>query len=99
LDLVYATSYKTEKGLLVACCDEECMGRIFREGRLRLAPESKFYGSAVVGLTEAVVLMVGADMLNLVGRKIVDAAINNGLVHPDAVITIGGVPHVQVMKL
>jgi len=75
------------------------MGRIFREGRLRLAPESKFYGSAVVGLTEAVVLMVGADMLNLVGRKIVDAAINNGLVHPDAVITIGGVPHVQVMKL
>src|SRR5438132_642750 len=58
-----------------------------------------FYGSAVVGLTEAVVLMVGADMLNLVGRKVVDAAINNGLVHPDAVITIAGVPHVQVMKL
>jgi hypothetical protein len=66
---------------------------------LRLAPESKFYGSAVIGLTEAVVLMIGADMLNLVGRRVVDAAINNGLVHPDAVITIAGVPHVQVMKL
>ncbi len=74
------------------------MGQIFREGRLRLAPESKFYGSAVVGLTEAVVLMVGADMLNLVGKRIVEAAIANGLVHPDAVITIAGVPHVQVMK-
>ncbi|HVH14963.1 MAG TPA: DUF424 family protein, partial [Candidatus Angelobacter sp.] len=79
--------------------DEDCLGRTFREGRLKLAPESKFYGSAVIGLTEAVVLMVGADMLNLVGRKVVDAAINNGLVHPDAVITISGVPHVQVMKL
>ncbi len=65
---------------------------------MKLAPDSKFYGSAVVGLTEAVVLMVGADMLNLVGRRVVDAAINNGLVHPDAVITIGGIPHVQVMK-
>jgi len=75
------------------------MGRTFREGRLKLAPESTFYGSAVVELTEAVVLMVGADMLNLVGRKVVDAAINNGLVHPDAVMTIAGVPHVQVMKL
>jgi len=94
LDLVYATSYKTEKGLLVACCDEDCIGRTFREGRLKLAPESKFYGSAVIGLTEA----DGADMLNLVGRRVVDAAINNGLVHPDAVITIAGVPHVQVMK-
>ncbi|HVH14238.1 MAG TPA: DUF424 family protein [Candidatus Angelobacter sp.] len=99
MDLVYATSYKTEKGSLVACCDEDCLGRTFREGRLKLAPESKFYGSAVIGLTEAVVLMVGADMLNLVGKRVVDAAINNGLVHPDAVITIAGVPHVQVMKL
>ena len=99
MDLVYATSYKTEKGLLVACCDEDCIGRTFREGRLKLAPESKFYGSAVIELTEAVVLMVGADMLNLVGKRVVDAAINNGLVHPDAVITIAGVPHVQVMKL
>jgi len=45
LDLVYATSYKTEKGLLVACCDEECMGRIFREGRLKLAPESNSTGA------------------------------------------------------
>jgi len=99
LDLVYATSYKTEKGLLVACCDEDCMGRTFREGRLKLAPESKFYGSAVVGVSQALVMMNGAEMLNLVGRRIVDAAIANGLVHPDAVITIAGVPHVQVMKL
>jgi uncharacterized protein len=99
LDLVYATSYKTEKGLLVACCDEDCLGRTFREGRLKLAPESRFYGSAVMGLPQALVMMDGADMLNLVGRRIVDAAIANGLVHPDAVITIAGVPHVQVMKL
>jgi uncharacterized protein len=99
LDLVYAASYKTEKGLMVACCDEDCMGRTFREGRLKLAPETRFYGSAVVGLSEALVLMDAADILNLVGKRIVDAAIANGLVHPDAVIRIAGVPHVQVMKL
>jgi len=99
LDLVYAASYKTEKGLMVACCDEDCMGRIFREGRLKLAPETKFYGSAVMGLSEALVMMDGAAILNLVGKRVVDAAIANGLVHPDAVIRIAGVPHVQVMKL
>ena len=99
MDLVYAASYKTEKGLMVAACDEDCIGRTFREGRLRLAPETKFYGSAVMGVAEAVVLMIGADILNLVGRRIVDAAIANRLVHPDAVIRIAGVPHVQVMRL
>ena len=75
------------------------MGRVFREGRLKLAPESRFYGSAVMKLSEALIMMNGADVLNLVGRRIVDAAIANGLVHPDAVIRIAGVPHVQVMKL
>ena len=75
------------------------MGRVFREGRLKLAPEQRFYGSAVMKLSEAVIMMNGADILNLVGRRIVDAAIANGLVHPDAVIRIAGVPHVQVMKV
>lgn len=84
---------------MVACCDEDCIGRTFREGRLRLVPEMKFYGSAVIGLSAALILMDGAEILNLVGKKIVDAAIAKGLVHPDAVITIAGVPHVQVMKL
>ena len=99
LTLVYAASYKTEKGTMVACCDENCMGRIYREGKLRLAPETKFYGNAVMGLPEALILMDGADILNLVGRNIVGAAIARGIVHPDAVITIDGIPHVQVMRL
>ena len=75
------------------------MGRVFREGRLKLVPEARFYGSAVMKLSEALIMMNGADILNLVGRRIVDAAIANGLVHPDAVIRIAGVPHVQVMKV
>ncbi len=84
---------------MVACCDEDCIGRTFREGRLKLNPETKFYGNSVMVLAEALVLMDGADVLNLVGRKIINAAIERGLVHPDAIITVAGVPHVQVMKL
>ncbi len=99
MSLVYACSYKTEKGKMVACCDEDCIGRTFREGRLKLNPETKFYGNSVMVLAEALVLMDGADVLNLVGRKIINAAIERGLVHPDAIITVAGVPHVQVMKL
>ena len=98
MSLVYAQVYKTEKGTMVACCDEECMGKTFREGRLKLDPSTKFYGSSVMVLAEALVLLDTADILNLVGKRIIDAAIDRGLVHPDAVITIAGVPHVQVMR-
>ena len=96
---VYARSYKTEKGTMVACCDEDLLGKIFREGKLKLSLQTSFYGTATVDMLEALLLLDGADILNLVGQKIVQAAIDRGLVHPHAVISIAGVPHVQVMKL
>ena len=99
MGLVYARSYKTEKGMMVACCDKELLGKVFREGKLKLSLQTNFYGNAAVDLLEALMLLDGADILNLVGENIVKAAIDRGLVHPHAVISIAGVPHVQVMRL
>jgi len=99
LGLVYARSYKTEKGTMVAACDKELLGRIFREGKLKLSLQTNFYGNAAVDLLEALVMLDGADILNLVGENIVRAAIEKGIVHPNAVISIEGVPHVQVMRI
>ena len=84
---------------MVACCDKDLMGKTFREGRLKLSLDTKFYGDSLSGLAEALVVLETADTLNLVGQEIIGAAIEKGLVHPDAVISIGGVPHAQVMKL
>jgi hypothetical protein len=84
---------------MVACCDKELLGRVFREGKLKLSLQTNFYGNAAMDLLEALVLLDGADILNLVGENIVRAAIERGLVHPHAVISIDGVPHAQVMRL
>ena len=84
---------------MVACCDEGLIGKTFREGRLRLSLETGFYGNSLMPLVEAIVALETADILNLVGPEIVAAAVERGLVHPQAVIRIGGVPHAQVMKL
>jgi hypothetical protein len=99
MSLVYLKVYRTEKGKMVACCDEDLMGRTFREGKLRLSLETGFYGNSLLGLGEAMILLEQADILNLVGRNVIDAAIHNGIVHPQAVISIAGIPHVQVMRL
>ena len=40
-----------------------------------------------------------ADIVNLVGNNAVQEAIKEGLVHPEAVIYISGIPHAQVVKL
>ena len=99
MGLVYLKTYTTENGSMVACCDQGLIGKTFREGRLRLSPETAFYGNSLMPLAEAIVVLETAYILNLVGPEIVAAAVERGFVHPEAVISIGGVPHVQVMKL
>jgi hypothetical protein len=99
MGLVYLQRYTTEKGTLVACCDEEIIGKTFRQGKLKLSIEPKFYGKTAIALEEALRMLVPAEMMNLAGHDIVRAAITQGLVHPDAVIQIDGIPHVQVLKM
>ena len=99
MGLVYLKTYTTENGSMVACCDQGLIGKTFREGRLRLSPETGFFGNSLMPLAEAIVVLETAYILNLVGPEIVAAAVERGFVHPEAVISIGGVPHVQVMKM
>jgi len=96
---VFLRTFATEKGTMVACCDEELIGKTFREGRLRLSLDAGFYGDTLFGLGEALVLIDKADILNLVGKTVIDAAIDKGIVHPEAVIVISGIPHAQVMRM
>jgi uncharacterized protein len=96
---VYLRTFPTDKGTMVACCDQDLLGRTFREGKLRLSLEAGFYGDTLWALEEALVLLDKADILNLAGKTVIDAAIERGIVHPEAVIVISGVPHVQVMRM
>ena len=96
---VYLKTFTADKRTMVACCDEDLIGKTFREGRLRLSLEQGFYGDTVWAVGEALVLLDKADIMNLVGKTIIDAAIEKGIVHPAAVIVISGIPHVQVMRM
>jgi hypothetical protein len=40
-----------------------------------------------------------APNINLIGSLIVDEALKEGLVHPQAILDISGVPHTQIIRL
>jgi hypothetical protein len=96
---VYVKLFQRDGQTLLAACDNNLLGETFREGKLRLEVKSDFYGGNVVPLATAINLLKNADVANLVGPRLVDAAIAAGLVDPRAVIRIGGVPHVQLVRL
>ena len=59
----------------------------------------RFYKGTLCELAEALEAMGKATICNIVGKRIVEAAIECGLVQVGAVIYFGDVPHVQIIHL
>jgi hypothetical protein len=90
---------KHEKGSLVAACDAELLGKILTFGKITFHVRREFYEGLLVDVKEAIELIKKAPNSNLVGSKIIDEALRQGLVHPHAILDIAGVPHTQIVKL
>jgi hypothetical protein len=96
---VYVNIRRTGNCTLLATCDAELLGRTLKEGKITFHVHEKFYKGPRVTLEEALDLIKESTIVNMIGHKIVKKAIENGFVHPEAVLMIDGVPHAQIIKL
>jgi len=88
-----------KRGVLVTACDAGLLGETFRQGRMKLEVSTQFYGGALCSVEKAIEALAEADVANLVGEATIKAAVDKGLVDPEAVIYFGVVPHVQIVRL
>jgi len=96
---VYVNLQKRGKCVLLATCDVEVLGKTLKEGKIVFHVSEKFYKGLKVNVDEAIELMKQSSIVNMVGENVVRKAIEAGLVHPEAVLLISGVPHAQIVRL
>ncbi|MHA1583556.1 MAG: DUF424 domain-containing protein [Candidatus Baldrarchaeia archaeon] len=96
---VYLKVRRVQKEVVVAVCDENLLGKKFKEGRLRLHVKEDFYGGQLVSIKEGVDAIKEATIANIVGENIIRKLIEEGLIIEEAVIKIAGIPHVQIIKM
>ena len=98
---VYVKVTKTGGETLVAVCDEELLGKILvdKDRALSFKVGESFYKGSKMELEDSLAYVKAASVANLVGSKIVEAAIDKQLVNPLAVVVIAGTPHAQVVKI
>ena len=87
------------KDVLVAVCDADLLGKTLEGGRVPFKVNEEFYKGILGGVDEAITAMKRGTICNLVGKKIVNAAINERLINDKAIIYFGDVPHAQIIKL
>ena len=102
MDKVYFKSYPTEKGMMIAMCDSELLGKTFTEGKKEIDLEryADFYKGELM-TTKAAVELAGKDVIfsaNVVGERSVNAFIKMGLVSKAEVMTIAGIPIVHLYR-
>ncbi|UCE96902.1 MAG: DUF424 family protein [Candidatus Bathyarchaeota archaeon] len=96
---IYINLRRTGKFVLLAMCDAEILGKTLKQGNIVFCVREKFYKGSLVSLEEAIDLIHQSTVVNMVGQKIVNKAIEEGLVHPEAVLKIEGIPHAQIIRL
>ncbi len=91
--------HKVEKETVLAVCDSEIIGKVFREGKLKLEIKTSFYYEKKANKTEILKLFEKADIINISGKKIVALALREKYIEKNKIITIDGVPHAQIIKM
>ncbi len=93
--------HRVRAEVVVAACDAELIGRdlpIGTSGRtVRIS--AHFYGERPVTREEFLWAVERATIANLLGARALGLAVEAGLVDPDAVGTLGGVPHAEIVTV
>jgi hypothetical protein len=91
--------YKQGDDLVIGACDEELLGKRFSEGKFQINVTKKFYEGERISLEALERFLQDATIANLVGKKTVECAIRLGLVDPECILKIKGIPHAQVVRM
>lgn len=91
--------HKKDDRTVVAVCDENLRGQTFEENNKQLDLTNDFYDGEKRETQEIGDLIRNADAVNLVGEEAVQLGMEEGVIDPDNVLTIGGVPHAQAVLM
>ncbi|MDE1824025.1 MAG: DUF424 family protein [Candidatus Micrarchaeota archaeon] len=93
--------YDTEKGMMIAMCDEELIGREFSEGRakLDLNKYASFYKGELLDQEKIKIDIENIYSANVVGERSVAIILKSGMANPEDIKRIKGVEFLQVYKL
>ena len=84
---------------ILACADEDLIGRTFSEGELEIKISEIFYKDFKVDEKKLVKLLKGFDNINLIGKKVVGIAIKENLVNKEKIKKIDGKPMAIICRV
>ena len=102
IHMIYFNRFASPKGIMIAMCDEELMGRMFKEGKMEidLYHYGAFYKGELITEEEAVRrINRNVYSANVVGDRSVGILAGLGIVKGGEVKTVQGVRFVHIFRV
>lgn len=91
--------FKQGDDIVIGACDENILGKKFVEGKFQIDVSKNFYKGELIDKKTLERYLHDATIANLVGEETVRCAIKLGLVNPDSILKIKGIPHAQMIRM
>ncbi|MBN1159920.1 MAG: DUF424 family protein [Candidatus Diapherotrites archaeon] len=96
---MYVKEHQTERGKLVAVCDEELLGKTIDNNGIPFVVSEKFYGGRKATPEEVLELIKHCAQANVIGKRSVSYLIDNKLIDGSFIIKVGEHPHVILVNI
>jgi len=100
--MFWSKSFVTDRDTVLAMCDEELIGKKIKsdDNSHKIEVSEHFYKDKLIEDEETAVKLIDSCTIgNLIGPRIVALAKKHGFITEENVISIGGIPHAQFVKL
>jgi len=98
--MFWVKSFKSKKERVLAACDKDLLGKKLESDGHDIKVSEGFYGGEIVeSEDELVIRMEECTIANLIGDRVIEVAKKHGFITEENIISIGGVPHAQFVKL
>jgi hypothetical protein len=99
MTMISVKVYHQGDDIVIGACDEHLLGKKFRKGKFQIDVAKHFYDGERIDKKTLEKFLRDATIANLVGNETVSCAINLGLVDPDCILKINGIPHAQIVHM
>jgi len=95
----YVKIHVSARGKVVAICDEELLGKKFENGEKQLDIKEDFYKGELLSKEDVIKIIKSESNINLVGRRIIEICINEGMINEEDVLEVKGVPYAMIFEI
>ena len=97
--MIYIKKNISQDSEILAVCDEDLIGKIFKDKKMKLEITERFYKGNLVDEKEAIKSMQEARNINIVGKNSIKLAIKYNIIDKENVIKIKKIPHALICEI